>query len=358
MKFDESYFERDDKSLVLFFFLYDRMKQKSRRGQLSMDKLDRKNTITIKINNNDSAYIDERKKKENQSNKQKEEIKPGENEQSVMETAATQEEESFEWILPTATANKVKKDKKVFFDKKTMKPQKTHVQEKKLRNLFFSVIIAVLVGTGFGYVIWQTIIEKVDPVSGVAEMPPPVDKVTNPVPGTDNTSVLPVVTVTVVQAGVFSNLEAAQELQSELQNANMTAAVLPVDQKYYTIISTSASLEDAKAVSVQLRESGMDAYWKEFSLGGNKQVSQTELNTLTASFALYKQLVGDNDVNSLETSLTVLQDDVGENEVINEMVETLSIAVEAFGGNEDGKNAIIQQQLLQYVVLYNQFVQL
>ena len=94
---------------------------------------------------------------------------------------------------------------------------------------------------------------------------------------------------------------------------------------------------------------------KEFSLGGDKQVSQTELDTLTASFALYKQLVGDNDVNSLETSLTVLQASQGQNETIDEMVETLSKAVEAFKGNEDGKNAVIQQQLLQYVVLYNEF---
>ncbi len=318
-----------------------------------MDKLGKKNTITIKINNDEKTDINEAKSKET---KNRELDKEGSlDKQSAEEVAATQEEESFEWILPTKKIENVTHQEKVFVAPKKNKKKSFHFPEKKLRGLLISVFVAILVGSGFGYIIWETIIEKAEPVSVI---PTPTNNTNEPV-GTTQTDliVLPAVKVVVVQAGVFSNEESAQALQIELQGQEMSSVVLPANGQYYTIIATSDSLENAKAVSVQFRENGMDAYWKEFNLGGKKQVSQNEFDLLTGSFALYKQLVGDNDVNTIEESLTALKSNQGDHEAIRAMIEALSTAVEALKGDETGQNANIQQQLLQYVVLYNEFVQ-
>ncbi|MGM9926563.1 MAG: hypothetical protein ACI35P_01305 [Bacillus sp. (in: firmicutes)] len=335
-----------------------------------MDKLDRKkNTITIKINNNDKAYIDELKKEEKEEISQKKEegiekkatTEPVNEEETIIETAATQEEESFEWVLPEKKVEQAQKNG-LFVSKKASVKQKTLRQERNLRNLLISIIVAVLLGSGFGFVVWQTITEKAEPTSTVPTVEPNSHTTSPTSPST--TISIPNMSVTVVQAGVFNNKESAEHLQTSLIDQNVSSVVLPVENQYYTLLAISDSLDNAKVVSLQYREDGIDAFWKELQIGGDKKLTQNEMETLTAAQALYKQLVAavsapdSVQAGSLDEALSTIKSKSEEEKNMESMVSTLSNAVAITKGKSENeeKSKLLQQQLLQFVVLYKTFV--
>jgi len=323
-----------------------------------MDKSNRNKTITIKINGNEESYIKEQNKEKASNKKGKEDISP-----LVIESAASKEtsDESFEWVIPS---NEVKAFEKESLFVSNNEKKKNNRNERMFQKLFISIVMAVLIGAGFWYIVFQTITAREAPAVNTSAPLGETDV------GGGQASAANVVPIELffVQGGVFSNREAAMAAKDEFSAKGFPAIVVGDGDKSYVALFASDSLENAKAVGKTYKDQGIDVYWKEMvvSPGGNVKLSSGDAEVIAASVILYQSLikaatqmklaVGHLDSNQLEASLNELLAMEVNNENISKIVISLKEAVEAaISGDISEQNQLqMQTHILQFISLYQQ----
>ena len=327
-----------------------------------MDKPNRNKTITIKINGNEEAYIRERNKEKTSKQKEKDEVSP-----LVIESAASKEtsDESFDWVIPSKEVKAFEKESLFVSDNNIKKINNRN--ERMFQKLFVSIIMAVLIGAGFWYIVFQTITASEAPAVNTTA---PLDGTGGA--GEQATAAKPVpIDLFFVQGGAFTNREAAAAVKDEFAAKGFPAIVVTDGDKSYVALFASDSLENAKAVATTYKDQGLDVYWKEMVIpsGGVSNLSSDDAEVVAASADLYHLLIkaatqlkldtGQLDNNQLEADLNKLLAMEVNDENVSKMVVSLKDAVEvAISGNATEKNQLqMQTHILQFISMYEQLAQ-
>lgn len=323
-----------------------------------MDKLDRNKTITIKIDHSKEPYIEEPPVKKSLL---KEVNLPSE--ETIHSESAATKEESFDWVLPNKETKFEVEEHPFYVNNKTNKKKKNGLNKKGIRNFFFAIIMAVVVGAGLWYVVLKTITAS----NNVATETIGSGTETSTGDGKENTTVATVdsINITFVQGGVFSEREAAVKLQEELKEIDLPSAIISQEGKSYVVLFASDTIDHAKAISALYKEKGVESFWKELTIGSAniEGFSDKDSEVLAASVKIYRDLAANvtsrylgNSANGegLTNDLNELQEMKAENNKLAAAIEHLTQAIQVLG--DDGGNESVSMQAQGHLLKYIQSV--
>ena len=357
-----------------------------------VDKPNKGNTITIKLNGEHQPHEEVPPKKEVETSidplpTKVIKINRDHTESDVfIETAAAQEsvDESFDWIIPESSENDIEEFKigPSQSSKKTSHPKiATFTANTKKKNgrplgtILISAIFAILIGTTIGVVMLKLVIAS---PSNKTVVPEPIEVTENPVETDTKTTegkstssaVISQLTAYVIQGGVFSSETGADETSASLTAKNVPTQSIEIDGKYFLFLGVADSIEGAKALGAQYKENGIeDVFAKPLLLDEKKftDITAKEKTFLKAVPAIYQTL-------SLTTSTALVTKELSEDEskilsdietslkssVKNEKIKGLKAElvsanekVKSFQESKDEKNlSDAQQHLLNFMSLY------
>jgi stage II sporulation protein B len=355
-----------------------------------VDKPNKGNTITIKLNGENQSYQEETSKEAGKANSDAIpkviKINSHLSESDVLlETAASQEsvDESFDWIIPESSENDIEEFKIAPSQtgKKTGLPKiATFTSNTKKKNdrplgtILISAVFAILIGTTIGVVMLKLMItgptEKTVVTEPTVAIEKPVTTDSKPTAGKGTSAVIDQLTAYVIQGGVFSSDAGAKEISANLASKGVPSQLVDMDGKYYLFLGVAESIETAKSLGTQYKENGIeDVFSKPLLLDEKKftDISEKDKTLLKALPTIYQTL-------SLTTSTALVTKSVPEdaskalkgveeqlkNSVKNEKVKDLKAElvsannkVKAFQKSKDEKNlSDAQQHLLNYLSLY------
>lgn len=295
-----------------------------------MDKPKNGKTITIKINGKESPFKENEQdnpinKKSKESEKQQQSHFP---QQVKLESAATKEpiedDEQFDWILPTAGNIPEEEVQMIPPEKKKNDQSKMSAYKGKGINIksfstkginvsmVLAVFCAVVLGTFFGLLLLKVVpSEKV-----VGEDPPPVVETeqpgqTNEQPSDKPVAVsgsveltLPPLATAVVQEGVYSSQSGAEDIQATIKD-KVPSAILSLNGQFAIFVSVADTVEDAKTMGKGLNESGISTFSKAFTIEEKtvKNLQEEEKELLELSPLLYETLVANVTSASISNSI-------------------------------------------------------
>jgi stage II sporulation protein B len=235
-------------------------------------------TITIKINGEQKPFLEEPPKEEYKMEKPQSdenrnlliEYDPENSEHEVIvETAAAQEaEESFDWILPQqeTTQNEPSLYKTVKSSKQgkgIRLPALSKVEKKNIgtiKSIALSVVFAILLGTGFGFIMLKLVITNSSKPSAVqTKNVPAAQKET----ATTNMNAQGAITLNplttyMVQGGVFSKKETANTVARQAIEKGIPAETMEWKGQYYIFLGVADSIEHARSLGTLYQHKGMD----------------------------------------------------------------------------------------------------
>ncbi|EIJ79041.1 hypothetical protein PB1_15824 [Bacillus methanolicus PB1] len=277
-----------------------------------MDKREKGQTITIKINGKDRPFkeahsedADTKKKTEYNKRLDKDEYV------TRYETAAAEEslEESFDWILPELTDEPKVAEKKIADEtiKNKNKGWSGAANRKTSQgiftSIFFSVFLAILLGVSFGLILLKSVITD-NSAEEIEEPIPAADEV-KPAAGTASANVPPI-SAFIVQEGVYSTSEAAEKAKSAVEQKGAPAHIVNMNEQFFVYLSVADSMENAKEIGSGLKSNGINVFAKPLDFGG-KQLSglqETERKLLESAPALYEILARAASEASLTNSIS------------------------------------------------------
>ncbi|MEH7343657.1 SPOR domain-containing protein [Bacillus sp. JJ1532] len=348
-------------------------------------------TITIKINGEHRSY-EENLVEENQ----KEDIKiehlqqEGRTENwdnmSLEESAAAKEtadDDSFDWILPEDTIEET--DLKEYniaaqTKKSSKKGNGTFGQSFKknrhkgfLTSVFITVFFAILLGTGFGFIMLKLVITE---NSAEIEQPviaePAVEEVVKQPEGSE-TAVLQPLSTFVIQGGVFSNIEAARQIEGDHIQKGIPSKVIDINGQAVLYLSIASSIEEAKEIGNQFKDKGYEAFAKpitldEKSLEGLLAVEKKIIDAAPGIFqaiaegateAATKQTLSDANVDKIAAQIESIKTDKGDqikNKGIISLNNELNHAHQQLMAYKESKDSAaltkVQQHLLEFFSVY------
>lgn len=351
-----------------------------------MDRPKKGSTITIKINGDNKAYQDELRKSKESTNPDPNvvEIQPKLIEdKAIMETAAAQEDESFDWIIPESSENVEEEDKAPSSKGKGKGPDKTvsfssYYKKKNgqpIRSIFITAILAVLIGTTIGVFMLKLL--NGEPAEKVATEPKVVketpDSGKKPVnqPAKTTSATIKQQTVFVIQGGVFGSKEGADVTAKKLASMDVPLQTIKIDDQFYLFIGVADSIETAKSLGVQYKKDGVDAIFAKPLLIDEKNISglsETEkrfveavptiyqtLSLVTSSALLKNKLPAEGD-----SALPIIEKHLKTSGVKNKKVTSLKAElqdaeekVRNFQSSKDAKSLYeAQQHLLNFLSTY------
>lgn len=290
-------------------------------------------------------------------------------EDAASQTAAAQEE-PFRWILPENTGEQefiapVKKNKsaKTVLRKRPLQLKslfKHHSSGKRsILSALFIILVAVLVGTAFGLTMLHMVTSEKQGTGTVSE---PVFKETHE---NGNTGKFLDITVYVIQGGVFSTEEAAENSVNSLWEKGAPAGMIKMEDRYFVFIGIADNMDRAKKLGNYFAGKGIDSYAKEiiFYIDEHNSLKNEEIAFLQEALALINRLAsvsatGIMTGNVSEDTNQPLSEQVNRWNKINghpisraelkEMKRELEQAVKKWSSLKDGgENLIsIQQHLL------------
>lgn len=286
--------EQDDKSLVLFFYHYDRMEKIDIvcGGETFVKEQE------VKININGKKRVVEEKKnmKKNDAPPLQNEIDEGRPIIIVDETAAAiEKEEEFDWVLPDKEVIEKKEEKEqkntstsYIEDLRALnqgkpkggKPSKSSWKKKSSfspsKQWIISIMLAIGVGLGFGGVILYAM--------NIASTPTePSAPVFNPIPDGEKTNenesgdppagtgsyTFPSLPVAVLQGGVFSSKDGANEVARTYEQKGMAGISIEND-KIFVFVAIGDSVDAMKALGTE------EEYAKDFLIPEKSWTGLTE----------------------------------------------------------------------------------
>lgn len=285
-----------------------------------MDKPKNKRTITIKINGKESPFV-EKNQKDQKESKQIEKKKILDQSQlsgnDELEAAAAREHihesDQFEWILPETSkiqeidenhqevmTNKKKKAKNIVKIGKGFNLRK----QQRVSIIFTMVLViffAVLLGTIFGLMLLkivpanQIIEETTTPIVEEKE-----NKETNPADKNESVGLtLEPLSFSVVQEGIYSSQEAAEQSKAEAIKKGVPAEIFSANGKFALFVGVADNIETARSIGSNLKD--LETYSKDFSVDEKtiNNLNKEEKKLLELSTSLYKTLIaGSTSINN------------------------------------------------------------
>lgn len=369
-----------------------------------MDKAKKGSTITIKINGNErpikknkqEPVLKPAKEEEKEQIKEQEKAPSPKTHHVELESAAAKEaageEELFEWILPKEHEQgtqepKIEKDA----NKKEQKLEKLPLMNNKgkkinpekrkwFTTIFLIVICAVVLGTIFGFTMLRMVLpdegsaRKSEPVLRQEQSTIPAEKV-----GSSDIELQPITTY-VVQAGIYSAKETAQEEQAKLRNEGIPAQVMDMGNlgmsgKFALFIGVANNIAEAKTLSQELGAGGIETFAKEITVGKKtvKGIGSEESKLLEMAPQLFQTMTvnisdgrGSSQISpeskaafaKQEKSLVAIKKEQLKSEKMVQLYAEATAAASQFMKNEgklDSRTEVaIQQHLLAFLALYQE----
>lgn len=333
-----------------------------------MDKPKNNQTISIKINGDGRSIL----------KNTEEEITS----QQFAATLESDDEDEFKWIFPDEDDEEIKAytpPKKTNtspnslykeFKRSLQKPGRNRV----LPSIFFTTILAILIGTSFGIMMWRMVIVdsaiEVDTTQVVNQQPE-----TEEVTGADLAQIeLPAIMSPIIQGGVFSTKEAAHNEADVLSQKGVPVKVIEMDGKTYLFLGLADNLANAKIIGAQLQNKGVEIYAKEAYFGGGTVTSlqAEERKLLELIPAIYENLVAasaslaisktiPSTIQSTLTTQLAEWNKIAEDRITIETIQQLKreldyafAKINTFQQTAEQKLVVeIQEHLLNYLALYH-----
>jgi stage II sporulation protein B len=251
-----------------------------------MDKQGRE--ISIKINGKERPFITE---------------KSTNIEMIGTEISATKEEESLVWEDSSVLVS-LQQEKASSKRPKRM----SNMMKTRVKSAVLSILMAVAVGTSFGFVVLNVIPKQKEHVSStnssslstVSSIPTRSEDTSQEASTPAAEASAQSLTVSVIQAGVFTDKEAAQTYAKQLQASGIPAVAVG-QHPTSLFIAVGVDKEALQPLNAVYKQKGQSTYIKPLSFGAIKDRKLQAL--LTASEPLYKkvvalsvQLLGKNEV--------------------------------------------------------------
>lgn len=368
-------------------------------GSKKMDKPNKGNTITIKINRKDLPLKEQNEKEQDEKeqnekeqhnrtpehSKIKEKSESNLSESGEQESAAAKEPieegETFDWILPTKKGTTEKKESKVASIEKKEK------SKSKLKSLTFSnnakklkqsrkghmtpivlaVFFAILVGTTFGLTMLKMVLPE-QLTNGVQPVVGKEQKEETPIAAGSVEWTLPSVSASIVQEGVYASQESAKQIQASLKEKGTPAEIFSLDGKFAIFIGVAQNVGDAKIIGQKYKASGIDTFSKDYSIKEKKvtDLQEEEKKFLELAPPFYKTLLSSlsngipaemkSTFEQQSADLTKIDKNKIQNKniiAIYSELEAASAQIKKNDENPDPKTlTLIQQHLLAFLSSY------
>ncbi len=351
-----------------------------------MDKSNNGKTITIKLNGKDRPFQENSDEKQEETWKPKELDKKEKHEEteffaSIQTAAGKEADDSFDWILPDETEDSEIKEFNIASPPKNpaykglstlAKNFKRKNKQGFLTSIFLAVFFAVLLGTSFGFIMLKLVFtdqaaETAAPA--VSQTPAPSEQAAA---GTE-TSTLEPITTYVVQGGVFSNKEAAKQIQEANAQKDASGQIIEMGGQTFLFLGVSDSIDHAKAIGADLKRKGIDVFAKKiaFEEKSVEGLNAEEKKLLEMAPALYQSLSAGasgaaveksisagllEDIKKQSDNLNKLPADQIKNQSLISIREELSNAskqLDAFQKSGDaGSASKVQEHLLAFLAAY------
>jgi stage II sporulation protein B len=360
-----------------------------------LDKPKNGNTITIKLNGEKQTFVDESKEKD---------LEPAGNQyptviidsnsldqEGFLETAAAKEsvDESFDWIIPESSENDIEEYKIVSSEsQKSSKKGKVNISSfstkslkangSALKSSVFSVIFAIILGIGFGFLMLKLVINGHSPksatttVSNVAVQPNTESSNSDQTVTHSGTKTIKPVNFFVVQGGVYSTKDSAKGASDQMAGQGIPAITFGMNGKEYLFLGVTDSLDSAKQLISYYKEKGIDdipitktitTEEKTVSNLTDEEKSFLEaspdifqdLSKVTSS-AILSRTLGSNSLKSAEDHLNKIDNKNIKSDDIKKLKNDLASAVDkikAYQKSKSTKNLTeAQQKLLNFLSTY------
>lgn len=301
-----------------------------------MEKQRNDRTITIKINGNERKYKEETRNVVVETQPEIIESAHSTEFDGFSEVAASQQaaDESFDWILPNndddddeieeyiiakqPVEKKKKNNNSVSILKKSLQKNQ---HSGPMKSLFFSILLAIIIGTSFGFLVLKLVISEakigVDQVTTI-----PQESTTGkdqPV-GTTGTLQLQPINTFIVQGGVFSSVESAEIGAEAVKQKGVPAQIIEANGQAFLFLGLADSLDKAKAIGTNMKENDIEVFAKAYSLPVKdlSDLTGMEANLLKEIELVYQSL------SSLASS-AMLSESIDENVLLEQKDFLLSI---------------------------------
>ncbi|KGX89202.1 SPOR domain-containing protein [Pontibacillus litoralis] len=169
----------------------------------------------------------------------------------------------------------------------------------------------------------------------------------------------PAVNLLVVQAGVFSTKDKAENWQQDMDEQGIETYIWPRDEQYYLLAGVASSENQASNIVDEIQNQGFDAFVKEWSVqGGEKQVEKKEGDWVAAGMDHWSMLV--EEANEMDESVMGEMTTWIESRP-SEVTESTSFLIanmeKLLNAAQAGGQEEIQQHLLHVWHSYEQFMQ-
>ncbi|HYK74640.1 MAG TPA: SPOR domain-containing protein [Pseudoneobacillus sp.] len=265
-----------------------------------MDKQNSNRTITIKINGNERQILDFPIKENIQNDRVITETVESVEADTLSEVAAGEAvEESFDWILPESSEDEIeeyiiaKQPKgKQKSSLPTLKKQLKKQNIGPVKSIFTSVILAIIIGTSFGFLVLKLVISDAkveEPVTTITEET--TTEKNDPVVTTQLLQLQPIDTF-IIQGGVFSSVDSAKIEEQKLKQKGVPTQIIEDNGKAILVLGVADSIENAKAIASNLKASGIEVFAKPYTLPGKElqELTQVEATLLKDASTIYQQL--------------------------------------------------------------------
>jgi stage II sporulation protein B len=214
---------------------------------------------------------------------------------AAIEKNSGEENESFSWVLPEEDVPKVGKDQGlhkieyVSTSKGKKKSGKTLSGGKRVASLVLSIVSAMIVGIVLGFVIVK-VVTNTDGVTPVRQAHSS-QQGTVPTQSNEDTVVLPELSAPIVQGGIFSKEEAAQEVLKKVKEKGVPAEEFVQDGQYILLLGTAGSIEGAKKLGSLWKEKKVDVYAKNITIPERKiKVAKSDIGLQDQYVSLFQLL--------------------------------------------------------------------
>lgn len=360
-------------------------------------------TITIKINGKERPFHDKEKGSvELNSSTLIEEKDSCNNKKFGEEVAAGSEaidDESFDWILPSEEEveegpailadDSSPEKKKTFFERKIKKEagNKKSVPKGVVPSVFFTVLFAVMLGTGFGFILLKMVgsdqqaaskqtasaVSEAETKTKTAEKTSGEAKESASTAASTATATKKDISTFVVQHIILSNEAAVKEVQSQLKTDGYISQAIPVNGKVAVYLGVASDLEGAKTWAKAIKKDKVEAFAKPITFNGGgkiKNVTTEEKSFIEKAPSIYTAVsaavsaaqFGDSlsteekeELKKQQTALNKMKITDFNNKEVKSMASQLNEGVTkslAFTTNGGGDTEAVQKNLLAFLDKY------
>ncbi|WP_226667201.1 hypothetical protein [Metabacillus litoralis] len=286
------------------------------------------------------------------------------------------EEDDFPWLLPDEGDADFTDDPKVVTPAKKKKSYSNSTvapylyskkSDRKVPHIAFPfkqiitiVLLAIGVGTGFGYIALNFLSNKDMPVTATpdegSEVAIPGDTEEDPAGGGEpkdqNASAASNATLQVyaVQGGIYTTKEGAETVVAQIKEKNLASTYLELDGKYTVLAGLGKAKSETDALNEMYKQKDFSEFWGGKQLGLEISTSSsadqwvniiTELSPLASAAATGAGVSSEN-ITKLESQIMAISHNDAEKPVIEKLLQAIASLKE-----QNGWQA--QQNLLEVV---------